>query len=151
MNDIEYLPKLTFRQMSHQPYDSEYDGSDYQVHPKHRNWTPEASQWTITEAEEKVSFQCAVAWSCMDGCKGWGLHLVNGKCTFLGLDKDHQTQVFIAKFVCADSTHPWHGYPVHHSRSSDRPCRKTLEIWLEYGLLRPAAIRKVMKGQPCNP
>jgi hypothetical protein len=45
----------------------------------------------------------------------------------------------------------WHGYPADHQRSpSDIPDEEILKAWINLGLVTPAKVRKLAKGQPCN-
>jgi hypothetical protein len=75
------------------------NGIFYYHHPHHRNWANNKSQWLITEPEETVCFRHALNQGWLLNQIGWGLHFQNNRIDYLGLAQDHQTNVFIAKFV----------------------------------------------------
>jgi hypothetical protein len=110
-----------------------------------------ASQWKIPLSDEETCFWTAHGAGCCHLSPCWGLHVVDGRVEFLGVGQDHATPVFLAKFVRDDPAQPWHGYPVHQKRVPDRPRREVLNVWLQQGTLRKAAIRKIMQGHPCTP
>ncbi len=86
------------------------------------------------------------------GTHAWGLHVPNGSILYLGVAQDHSTQVFIAKFVDGTAKNDWHGYPADHERNPhDIPDTAILNNWLSSKILSAAKIRKISRGQPCNP
>lgn len=122
----------------------------YNIHPHHRNWIPNKSQWTITEEQEEACFDTTHTNGWIESNKGWGLHLENSRAQYLGLCRSHQKQLVIAKFVesPADS---WHGYPADHMNNiHDIPSTRILKQWIAGKQLTPAKIRKISRGQPCN-
>lgn len=121
----------------------------YQVHPPHRNGSPQKSQWTIPEEDETACFDAATAMNWLVGDAGWGLHIVNTSPTWLGTCIDG-TRSFVAKFVGNVSTNVWHGYPADHRKPQDVPADEVLRAWLAQGRLGKAKIRKLAKGQPCR-
>ena len=127
-----------------------FDSIDYMNHPDHRNGTPNKSQWSVTEEEERNIFirTWTSHWVVADA--GWGLYLVNDAIAFLGVAQDHATPVFIAKFIGNNSMHDWHGFPVDHRRQSDRPAEAVLGAWLAAAIIPAAKIRKIQKVQPCR-
>jgi hypothetical protein len=122
----------------------------YTIHPDHRNSTHEKSQWRITEDEECACFSNCHTSNWYDGHTGWGLHVVGGVVTYLGVGRDHVTEVFVAKFVADNDGTLWHGYPADHVRSHDRPIRQVLAIWLRDNVIPAAKVRKIGKGEPCK-
>ena len=81
---------------------------------------------------------------------GWlGSSLCAGKPDYLGVARDHITRVFVAKFTGDENV--WHGYPADHRGSHrDIPIELVLDGWMRGGLLTPAKIRKLIRGQPCR-
>ena len=80
---------------------------------------------------------------------GWGLHLPAGKPDYLGVAQDHESRIFVAKFVRNQDV--WHGYPADHRRNhQDIPTERVLHGWMRDGLLARAKIRKLTRGQPCR-
>jgi len=78
-----------------------------------------------------------------------GLHLPAGKPDYLGVAQDHEAIVFVAKFT--EDQDVWHGYPADHRRKhGDIPTEPVLDGWMRDGLLTPANIRKLTRGQPCR-
>jgi hypothetical protein len=124
----------------------------YAAHPHHRDVSRQQlkSQWTITEAEEVASFKSARGSGWIDLVQGWGLHRPKASIEGLGTATDGQTTLFIAKFISKNST-PWHGYPADHQRRlEDVPTERHLREWLDQGLVSNAAVRKLVKQQPCS-
>lgn len=122
----------------------------YQIHPHHRNGHPHKSQWTISELEEQACYAATVTAAWILDRRGWGLHFANGQLDWLGTDKFGVRRLFVAKFV-GSRNDDWHGYPADHMRrAQDIPPTEILGMWLQGGVLPPAKIRKLMKGQPCN-
>jgi hypothetical protein len=124
----------------------------YLPNPKHRDKSPNKSQWTITVADELVCFREADqrAWLLVD--EGWGLHLTAGLPAYLGVAAVDQTRkLFIAKFVVSHVPPVWHGYPADpQSNEQDIPGEVILGRWLDSGLLPASKIRKVGKKQACR-
>jgi hypothetical protein len=129
-------------------YCSKLDAMKYVPNLRHRDGTPGKSQWIISELQELASFEGAITngW-CMTHV-GWGLHSPNGTPEYLGVAIDRCTRLFLAKFVGGDLI--WHGYPADPQRNyQDIPHPILLREWLNDGLLTPARIRKISRGQPC--
>ena len=127
------------------------DGVMYAHHPPHRDGTIDKSQWRITEQDERSSFQDCRTKHWFSENTGWGLHFANGSVSYLGMGRDHQTSVFVAKFVSQLNRKLWHGYPADHQRSTtDIPSEAVRRQWLEFKLLTAAKIRKLSRGQPCS-
>ena len=121
----------------------------YAPNPQHRNKTKGKSQWSISRAQEVACFDTTHANQWVENNNGWGLHYSAGVPDYLGLAQDHTTRVFIAKFVGNQGI--WHGYPADHQQNQqDIPTERILAIWMKTNVLRPAKIRKIMKGQPCR-
>jgi hypothetical protein len=126
------------------------DGVHYLCHPDHRNGLRPKSQWRVTEQEEIGCFRLTYDNQWIIDQKGWGLHLVDGSPQYLGVARDHATEVFVAKFVSNTAGEEWHGYPADHtSNSADRPHESVAWKWQENGFIRPAKVRKLLRGQPC--
>ena len=122
---------------------------NYKPNPLHRNGAAEKSQWRIPLAGEITCFSGACTNGWFDGGVGWGLHLPAGKPDYLGVAQDHETIVFVAKFT--EDQDVWHGYPADHRRKhGDIPTEPVLDDWMRDGLLTPAKIRKLTRGQPCR-
>ncbi|HET9283924.1 MAG TPA: hypothetical protein VFR24_18400 [Candidatus Angelobacter sp.] len=117
----------------------------YVPNPVHRNNTRGKSQWTINETQEVSSFNYSNNEGWIRETTGWGLHLVNGSPDYLGVARDHKTQVFVAKFVDANKSRTWHGYPTDFL---DRPPEHILRGWKP--LLRTRILKKLSLGQPCS-
>ena len=80
---------------------------------------------------------------------GWGLHLPAGKPDYVGVARDHDTRIFVAKFTADQDV--WHGYPADHRQNyRDIPTERILDGWMHNGLLTRAKIRKIARGQPCR-
>lgn len=128
------------------------NGVSYAAHPHHRDASRRnvKSQWTITELEEVGSFKAALDTGWIDSEEGWGLHRPNAAIAALGTAIDGATTLYIAKFVSKSAT-PWHGYPADHQRRlEDVPSERHLKEWLDQGLVSNAAVRKLVKQQPCS-
>jgi hypothetical protein len=125
----------------------------YKTHPKHRNATPGASQWSISLAEEQSCYGlcCSEQWI----FKGvsWGLHFGTAYASAaqpvtLGVDEiaGLQEHVKIAKFVSDQGI--THGYPVAHWASThDRPPVSVLEKWLACKHISKSVRSKIQRGK----
>ena len=123
----------------------------YVVNPHHRNGNVKKSQWTISEADEIKCFDLAKGQGWVLGDRGWGLHVSRKRPTWLGVARDRDTQLFIAKFVGSSSGAEWHGYPADYRHNHhDIPEGEILRSWLSVSGLSPAKVRKIARGQPCN-
>jgi hypothetical protein len=123
----------------------------YNSNPKHRNNSPQGSQWTITTADEYICFASADRAGWLLPAEGWGLHLVAGTPDYLGIGVDRSRRLFLAKFVASTSPPTWHGYPADHEmHQQDIPHPKILDKWLQSKTLTAPKIRKLGKGQPCR-
>jgi hypothetical protein len=121
----------------------------YTPHDKHRNQTPNASQWTITHVEEHSSFVLASSQQWGTHAVLWGLHLVANAPAVLGYDvlaDSGRVDVMIAKFV--ENQGDWHGYPVAHwLQPYDKPTAKVLSEWRVQGHINKATHRKISCGK----
>jgi hypothetical protein len=86
--------------------------------------------------------------------KDSGFHLVKDdsrkrKAQILGVIEDHETEVFVAKFV-SDPNQQWHGYPADHKKRQDRPGWPLLRKWIDLELAPGPKIRKIGCGQRCT-
>lgn len=70
---------------------------------------------------------------------------------YLGVAEDHKTDVFIAKFVSDPNSSQWHGYPADQRKSQDIPAQPILAKWLAANVLSPPKVRKIGRGQRCQP
>jgi hypothetical protein len=124
----------------------------YTIKPDHRDATYGKSQWKVTEAQEAEIFSAAyTAQWIVNNNTAWGLYRPQEAVQFLGLDKTHTAQVFIAKFVRDDNARDWHGYPVAHTVSADDvPDTSVLGAWQAEKILPGAKLRKIAKMQPCK-
>ena len=113
---------------------------------KHRNYTPDAGRWTISEIQERDSFSNALAAGWVGSIEGWGLHIVSGIAAYLGFDR-HNALSFVAKFIDTGSTGIWHGFP---KAPSDVPDPSTLNSWLQNATLRKKTIKLLALGRPCG-
>ena len=127
------------------------NGITYCINPVHRNKTPGKSLWTISMPLERDVFLNASNQCWLVEYSGWGLYFEKGKVSYLGVGRDHQKQVFVAKFVDSGRQQSWHGYPADHQRDAkDVPTESVLRSWLEGRYLNRPTIRKLTKGQPCS-
>lgn len=127
-------------------------GIDYTFNPSHRNRMTKKSQWTISEEAELAAFVRASEheWIINDE-HAWGVHHTEGNLEYLGLAQDHNTEVFVAKFVNDVPHKNWHGYPAdHQSNTQDIPPTSVLNDWIRTGLLKARKVRKIQRGQPCK-
>jgi len=126
-------------------------GFSYQHHPGHRDGTAGKSQWSVTETEERGIFDHSRMSQWLSQYLGWGVHVVTGQAVYLGNSDDSARSLIIAKFVASNSPKIWHGYPADHQRRiQDIPEPKILMEWMRLKYLKPAKIRKLMRGQPCS-
>jgi hypothetical protein len=126
-------------------------GFTYQHHPDHRNRTAGKSQWTVSEADERTTFDYSRTNQWLAQHVGWGVYVLAGRATYLGVSDDGLRRLLIAKFVGSNSPKVWHGYPADHQKTThDIPTTKILGQWMRLNLLRAAKVRKLMRGQPCN-
>jgi len=127
----------------------------YYIHKiDHRNGSSEKSQWTISEPIERQCFHRAyTSWRCTKHTC-WGLHFESSKVAYLGVSKSSAAiarNLFIAKFGDSNENSKWHGYPADHVlNQQDIPPEDVLAMWLQTQHLRPAAIRKLSRGQKCK-
>lgn len=137
----------TLRQRSMVPAQFTIASGVFYVHnEKHRNYTPDAGRWTITEVEERHCFSHALAAGWVGDVEGWGLHFVNGTPAYLGFDR-YSSLSFVARFVDAGSTSLWHGFP---KAPPDVPSPTALNSWLQHRTLRKKTIRLLSQGRPCD-
>ena len=126
----------------------------YGFKPDHRDNTTLKSQWVILCADEVNCFNLATSqdWS-SDASTRWGLHF-NPSVANLGQSAlafgIPPRALFIAKFIDGNANDLWHGYPADPYRNQhDLPPTSVLKIWQSESHLRPALIRKLVKGRLC--
>jgi hypothetical protein len=108
------------------------------------------------EEEHCCILGLASGWVGEDAGTCWGLHLVDGYAAYLGRTASGSPTtgtepLIIAKFVDGTHTANWHGYPADHMQNhQDRPPAKVTRKWLDNGVLAPAKIGKITRGQRCR-
>lgn len=126
-------------------------GYRYVVKSDHRDQTPIKSQWTVDTPTEFEVFERTVDQDWISDGHGWGLHISEGITAYLGKparDGGSRGDLFVAYFVFESVCH---GYPSDPQRSSrEIPPQRVRQEWLAEGLLRPATIRKLGRGQACR-
>jgi hypothetical protein len=123
----------------------------YVVNVQHRNSNPNKSQWVITPDQERAVFLRAHESGWLLPTVGWGLHVLEGAATYLGLSTDRERQLVVAKFVGGQSPIDWHGYPADHEvHPQDIPEEFVLDRWLSQGVLPAPKVRKIGKAQRCR-
>jgi hypothetical protein len=123
----------------------------YVPYAKHRNNTPQGSQWTITVPDEHACFFASGQHGWLRDAVGWGLHFLNNVPDYLGIAIDRQRRLFVAKFVAGNEPVEWHGYPADPEKNvQDIPREDILKMWQEADVLSAAKIRKILRGQPCR-
>lgn len=126
-------------------------GFSYQHHQGHRNGAAGKSQWTVTQVEERSIFDHSRTSHWLAQNLGWGVHVLSGQAAYLGNSDDGARRLIIAKFVASNSPKTWHGYPADHQRrTQDIPDTTILMAWMSLNYMKPAKIRKLMRGQPCS-
>jgi hypothetical protein len=120
----------------------------YQSNPTHRNNANNKSQWVITLPEEHDCFSNAITSGWMVPERAWGLHFNGGAIAVLGVDRDHTTELKIARFETSGNPQVWHGYPI--GRSQPPPASNVLNAWLQAGIISPAKLRKLIQRKPCD-
>jgi hypothetical protein len=132
---------------------AEISGYKYISKPDHRDGTPTKSQWTVSVADEHACFELGVSrgWVSASGDSAWGLHLVDGRCGYLGRTAPGHApegDLFVAYFQLADFCH---GYPSDVTRSRrEVPPTSVARDWLTGRYLKPAVVRKLQQGSPCS-
>lgn len=114
----------------------------------HRDRTRGKAQWRILLPEERDIFKLAMINQWIERKFAWSLYCRDGLVTNLGVDRDHITDVFIAKFD-EHASPAWHGYPCNYKEPQQRPPETVLRDWLDQSFLPPAKIRKIASGQRC--
>lgn len=122
----------------------------YQCNPMHRNGTDGKSQWDISYKDEILSFADAITKGWHADGYAWSVFPPHSP-TYVGRDRDHTTPVFIARFEATSTPPVWHGYPVNHKKSKQRPPVEITRAWLDDNVFSPAKIRKIARGEPCDP
>lgn len=120
----------------------------YQPNSAHRNGRAGKSQWTVSRQAELGTFSDCVTSNWGGQARYWGLFRANGNVSYLGLDRDHSTALFIAQFDGKSQPQIWHGYPVNHR--DHRPPDAVLNSWLEHQVLSPAKISKIVARKKCK-
>ena len=138
---------ISFRTQAHTSHDPDTVVS-YGHKPDHRDNTRGKAQWLIKEADERAIFTTAMANCWTEKKFAWSLYRPQGQVAVLGVDRDHQTEVFIARFD-EHSTAAWHGYPCNHKEPQQRPPPSVLNDWLNQRIFSAAKIRKITWGQRC--
>ena len=125
----------------------------YSPNPEHRNDNPMKSQWTILEEEELECFRVAYKSGWKRENNAWGLHFTcnNTQFGYLGLGRDRNIKLFIAKFKNDVPHETWHGYPADYQQNShDVPETEILRSWVKNNILGKAKMRKIIRGEPCK-
>lgn len=123
----------------------------YVINKQHRDGNPLKSQWIISEHEELRCFALAQEEGWLLGEIGWGLHITDAGPDWLGMNRNRENRVFIAKFVGVTIVDQWHGYPAdYRNNCHDIPKESVLRSWMKGNLIKLASIRKIAKGQPCS-
>lgn len=125
----------------------------YLPHNKHRNSTPDASQWSISQLEEQTCFSFSFTKGWGSSQTLWGLHfqLLSKTPCALGFDfvQGSRIDVKIAKFTQDQGV--WHGYPVAHWRGqSDKPPFNVLNEWCIDGHINESARSRIYRGKKCS-
>ena len=81
----------------------------YEPNPLHRNRAKNKSQWTISTVAEQTVFTQTVQQDWREANYTWGFHMKEGKPQYLGVDRDHKTLVFMARFEARTVPQIWHG------------------------------------------
>jgi hypothetical protein len=121
-------------------------GVFYVHNPKHRNFTPDAGRWTISEEAERLSFGTALRSGWVGENEGWGLHIENDVPTYLGVDR-FDVHSFVAKYIDSSGSTIWHGFP---KAPADVPGPGVLKDWLQEGTLRKKTVKLLSQGRPCS-
>lgn len=122
----------------------------YSFNPVHRNNAPNKSQWDISRNDELETFSVSLSRNWNTDGSTWGLHFVNAAPTYLGRDRDHLTPVFIARFVAKAVPQVWHGYPINHVETNERPPEFVLQSWMREQILPKSKISKIIQGKKCR-
>jgi hypothetical protein len=131
----------------------EIGGYKYVSKPDHRDGTSTKSQWIVSIGDEYACFEHGVSrgWVSISGDSAWGLHLVDGRCEYLGKTAPGHgppSDLFVAYFQLADVCH---GYPSDLMRSRrEAPPTSVARDWLTGKYLRPSVVRKLQQGQLCS-
>ncbi len=126
----------------------------YEPNPKHRDNSPNKSQWTISVPEERSCFALAHAngWVVVGAVVGWGLLLdAADQVRMLGVSDDGDRDLWWAKFV--GKTAPWHGYPadLRRRQEADIPPITIRREWFKRDYISKPALAKLGRKQPCKP
>lgn len=126
-------------------------GYRYVSKPDHRDGSADKSQWTIALSDEYVSFEGAIDNAWVDDDKAWGLHVVSDSSEYLGLTATSLGRAIALCTAFFQISDVVHGYPSDPTRSTrEIPPNHVRASWLEAGLLRPSAIRKLGRGLRCK-
>ncbi|MGF1629500.1 MAG: hypothetical protein ACFCUT_08525 [Kiloniellaceae bacterium] len=139
--------EVRFRTSAHSAGDPD-SKVGYSHKPDHRDWTRGKSQWQIDLSAECSIFTDAMTHRWRSGKFAWGLFRQTEKVRYLGVDRDHETAVFIARFD-EHSPDQWHGYPVNHKQCQQRPPEGVLFDWMTKKFLSAPKVRKIASGQRC--
>lgn len=143
-----HLHDIAFRSKDHTPADPDTT-VQYGHKADHRDKTPGKAQWRILPPEERDVFKMAMTNQWTERKFAWSLYRPAGSVSNLGVDRDHTTDLFIAKFD-EHAAPAWHGYPCNYKEPQQRPPEAVLNDWLMQKFLPPAKIRKIASGQRCG-
>lgn len=120
----------------------------YQINPKHRDGSPNKSQWTIRNNEEVAVFGWALEHNSQSDGYYWGVFYDGLTSRVLGQTAKHQ-DTKIARFECSAQPRIWHGYPVDYltDPQHDRPNRTVLLEWAHLNIIKKHQIAKLTGGQ----
>lgn len=100
--------------------------------------------------EEIESFRDASKQGWLDGARGWGLHIIEGRPQYLGVDELGESELFMARFRDGDGNNKWHGYPLDHvRRPEDCPPDWLRKVWIKMQLLTKPKLARICKRKPC--
>lgn len=128
--------------------DGDDQSTNYKHKSDHRDRTRGKSQWGVSEAAERTSFTDAMTNAWVSGDWAWGVHAPSGKVEMLGVDRDHQTELFLSRFD--QGAGEWHGYPVNYKEPQQKPPGTILLAWVNKSILGKSQMRKIVKSQPCR-
>jgi hypothetical protein len=128
------------------------DGVTYEIHDKHRDGTPHAGQWYITQVEEIASFRQALDELWLQQTVGFGIHVVNGRAEILGrgYHGGRYSDTLIARFNDDGDMNVWHGFPVANSHNDNRPHYSIIHAWMNSGYIRKRIGRLLIGGAQCH-
>lgn len=119
----------------------------YQINPKHRDGSPNKSQWTIRNQDEAGVFGWALEHGSKSGKYYWGVFLDGLNSCVLGQTTSHR-DTRIARFESSAQPIIWHGYPVDYFTAPQRDCpdKDVLSDWEAQKIITKSQISKLIRG-----